>query len=475
MEGATRVTLLNRGRAKSEGFALNRLSILGGLQGESTRLVKVGIFPRRERVSRFGRMSGWQWVETGVILLDSKIMFVKGDLTPLKSLMTAINTEKDDSDTGDMIIPPLGSEITFELVGSVAFYDTSITGSTPWYALRLVSQYGESEILSLPNEQTLNQWISQINFLASTTTAIYPPPTDSSLSPAMLRRRAGTLAPPAGRPIPLRAVSSTLELRGRSKSEQPPLPPTQLDKMKLCQQFQHELETKLHLQKVAVESLERTARGLLLQCPVQERTRVQVITALERVVKRLKLSRVELERGECYIDVLKQFVEVMKNRKIRLVEKSGTSSERDDFELPPLSGLGKSGDEGRGLGLLDDIDVPVRRIGTPTLSASSSQNSKIDTSSRRGDSPTTIPQIITTNTTALTESPSQLTATPFSQTQNTFNTTKGIPSSSLSSSSAVIPDTSSSRVEKTNTNTNIPIGSPLHMAEITRIVREVGF
>ena len=105
------------------------------------------------------------------------------------------------------------------------------------------------------------------------------------------------------------AVSSILELGGRSNSKQPPLfTPTQLDKLYLCSQFQHELETKLHLQKVAVESLERTARGLLLQCPVQEKTRVQVISALERVVKRLKMNRIELERGECFIDVLGQFV-----------------------------------------------------------------------------------------------------------------------------------------------------------------------
>lgn len=471
-----RVTLLNRGRAKSEGFALNRLSVLGGLHGESTRLVKAGIFPRRERVSRFGRMSGWQWVETGVILLDSKIMFVKGDLTPLKSLMTAIETpDQDDPDTParDMIIPPLGSEIIIELSGTVAFYDTSITGSTPWHALRLVSQYGESEILSLPDESTLNDWISLINFLAATNTALTPPSvSDGSLSPStamMLRRRAGTMAPPAGRPVPLRAVSSTLELRGRSKSEQPPLvPPSQLDKLHLCQQFQYELLTKLHLQRVAVESLERTARGLLLQCPVQERTRVQVISALERLAKRLKMSRIELERGECYIHVLGQFVGIMKERQVRLVRESSSG---DEFQLPPL-GLRNLGDEnGRGLGLLDDIDVPIRRIGTPTLSASSSQTSKFDTSRTQGDrieSP--VPQIITTATTTtdttLTDSPSQMTTSPILHSKTTSKAVH------LSSSG----QDPSSRAEKTNANTNpIPIGSPLHMAEITRIVREVGF
>ncbi len=476
-----RVTLLNRGRAKSEGFPLNRLSVVvGSLHGESSRLVKAGIFPRRESVSRFGRMSGWHWVETGVILLDSKIVFVKGDLTPLKTLMTSIDAGNRNDSEEDILIPPLGSEIIFDLVGSVAFYDSSITGSTSWYALRLVSQYSESEILSLPDETTLNEWINLINYLASTTTALSPPPADTSLSPAILRRRAGTMAPPAGRPIPLRAVSSTLELRGRSKSEQPPLStPIQLDKLHLCSQFQHELETKLHLQKVAVESLERTARGLLLQCPVQEKTRVQVISALERVVKRLKMSRIELERGECYIDVLGQFVGIMRDRKVRLVEESASSTE--DFHLPSLTALGDLGDSimtegvGRGSSLLDDIDVPIRRIGTPTLSASSCQQSKIDTHAhcdgeRNVQSP--VPQIITTNTT-LTDSPSQLTTTPVQsplQSRKTHNI-KGIPTISASPSNI----NTSSQVEKTNTNTSIPVGSPLHMGEITRIVREVGF
>jgi hypothetical protein len=236
----------------------------------------------------------------------------------------------------------------------------------------------------------------------------------------------------------------------------------------------------LHLQKVAVDSLVRTARGLLLQCPVQERTRVQVITALERVAKRLKLSRVELERGECYIDVLGQFVAIMKERKVRLVEESSSSSGGDEFQLPPL-GLGEKFSDGRsagerGLGLLDDIDVPIRRIGTPTLtSASSSQTSKIDTPLPRSqgdriESP--IPQIITTtNITPFTESPSQIRTTPLAlQSQHPFNTSKRIP---ISTTPSAGPETSS-RVEKTNT-TKPPIGSPLHMAEITRIVREVGF
>src|SRR5947207_418237 len=53
VESATRVTLLHRGRAKSEVFALSRLSVLTTLNGESARLVKVGTFPRRERVTRF--------------------------------------------------------------------------------------------------------------------------------------------------------------------------------------------------------------------------------------------------------------------------------------------------------------------------------------------------------------------------------------------------------------------------------------
>jgi hypothetical protein len=420
-------------------------------------------------------MSGWQWIETGVILLDSKIMFIKGDLTPLKALMTTIDTGNGDDAVGDMIIPPLGSEIVFDLVGSVAFYDSSIAGSTPWFALRLVSQYGESEILSLPDENALNQWINLINYLAPTTTALSPPSTDASLSPAMLRRRAGTMAPPAGRPIPLRAVSSTLELRGRSKSEQPLYNPTQLDKLHLCSQFQHELETKLHLQKVAVESLERSARGLLLQCPVQEKTRVQVISSLERVMKRLKMSRIELERGECYIDVLGQFVGIMTERKIRLVEESGSSTE--EFQLPSLEGLGNLGDSmaatgvGRDSRLLEGIDVPIRRIGTPSLTASSSQNSnlKIDTLARHGGDESPIPQILTANI-SLTDSPSQLATTPLQSPLHSGPTRniKEIPTIPTSHSNM-------SRVEKTNESTTIPIGSPLDMAEITRIVREVGF
>ena len=90
-----------------------------------------------------------------------------------------------------------------------------------------------------------------------------------------------------------------------------------------------------------MESLERTARGLLLQCPVQERTRVQVISALERLAKRLKMSRIELERGECYIHVLGQFVGIMKERQVRLVRESSSG---DEFQLPPL-GLRNLGDE----------------------------------------------------------------------------------------------------------------------------------
>jgi len=100
VESSQWVTLLNRGRAKSEGFAMSRLSMMTSLQGETTRLVKVGIFPRRERVSRFGRVGGWQWIETGVILLDSKIIFVKGDLTLVKALMA-----ENCGDT-EIIIPP---------------------------------------------------------------------------------------------------------------------------------------------------------------------------------------------------------------------------------------------------------------------------------------------------------------------------------------------------------------------------------
>jgi len=124
MELAVRVTLLNRGRAKSEGFPLNRLSVvLGSLHGKSSRLVKVGIFPRRERVGRFGRISGWQWVETGVILLDSKIMFVKGDLMPPKALMISIDAaNRGDSEAKGISLSSLwGAKLFSTWLGVLPF------------------------------------------------------------------------------------------------------------------------------------------------------------------------------------------------------------------------------------------------------------------------------------------------------------------------------------------------------------------
>src|SRR5438046_7873834 len=120
----------------------------------------------------------------------------------------------------------------------------------------------------------MNDGIGLMHYLAAIQSALSPPQdTDSSsLSPALLRRRAGTMAPPAGRQVPLRAVSSTLELRGRSKSEQPPpLSTSSNNKIFIYTNFQKELETKLHFQKVAVDTLLRQARGLLIQTQLQER------------------------------------------------------------------------------------------------------------------------------------------------------------------------------------------------------------
>jgi hypothetical protein len=379
VESATRITLVNRTRTKSEGFALSRLGVLTTLNGESTRLVKIGIFPRRERITRFGRISGWQWIQTGVILLDSRIMFIKGDLSLVKSFLAS---RERDSET---VMPPLGSEIILELTGSIAFYDSRITGPTD-YTLRLVSQYGNSDILGLPNEDVLNEWIRSINYLATIQSALSPPQdTDSSLiSPARLRRRAGTMAPPAGRQVPLRAVSSTLELRGRSKSEQPPpLPNASHNKILIYTIFQKELEAKLHLETVAVDGLLRQARGLLIQTPLQERTRLVVLSALERVTKRLKTSRIEMERGICYIDVLSQIIAIMGERKIRIVEDEATTT-AEEYQLPLLGLYGhhrKSASDDTVDTMLssttlyttlnpgDDIGVPIRRIGTPTRNA----------------------------------------------------------------------------------------------------------
>ena len=384
IESAPKVTLLNRGRAKIEVFALNRLSILSPLSGETARLVKVGIFPRRERISRFARGSAWNWSETGVVLLDSKIMFVKGDLSPVKHLLNALN----ESTLDGQIILPLGSEIFVDLSGAIAFYDTSIPVGED-YALRIVSQFDESYILALPTETDLNEWLAAINYLATIISSHSPPQDDSaSITPAMSRRRAGTMAPPAGRPVPLRAVSSTVELRGRSKSEQPSLTQTYpvQDKLAMYAAWQRDLEAKLPLQKVSVDSLLRQARGLLIQTPLQDKTRLGVLNALERVMKRLKASRIELESGVAYIAILSHTLDMMVENKIRFVEKDGGNGE-EQFQLPML-GFGEEMREDKteklpsGTSLYGnlmmseegDLGVPVRRIGTPSKSIPPSPN-----------------------------------------------------------------------------------------------------
>jgi hypothetical protein len=383
VESAVRVTIIDRNRAKSEGLATSRFGILTSLKSESARLVKVGVCIRRERLSRFGRVNGWQWVETGIVLLDSKLMFVKGELALIKSFLMA---QKNDSGA---VIPPLGGEIIFELTGAIAFYDSGIIGPTD-HSLRLVSQYGDSDTLCFPDDDVLNEWIGLINYLAAIQSALLPTQdTDSSsISPALLRRRAGTMAPPAGRPVPLRAVSSTLELRDRSKSENAHLlPNTPHNKILIYSAFQKELEAKLGLEKAAVDALLRQARGLLIQTPLQDRTRLVVLSALERVTKRLKISRIEMERGICYIDVLSQIIAIIGERKIRIVEDDGSTT-TEEFQLPGLGFDGhhkKSASDNTVDTMLssttlytalnpgDDIGVPIRRIGTPTRNAKTTQ------------------------------------------------------------------------------------------------------
>lgn len=368
LESSAKVILLHRGRAKNEGFVLNRVSMLPSLNGESTRLVKVGIFPRRERVGRFARGSGWQWIETGVILLETKIIFVKGELSLVKSL------ESPDTE----FIPPLGNETFLDLTGTIAFYDTNVTGVTE-YSLRLVSASGRSDVLCLPDEYTLNQWLCLINYLA-TVQSVLSPQEDPPPSSTGIRRRAGTIAPPAGRPVPLRAVSSTLELRGRSKSEQPIPPTPQENKLLLCTAFQKDLEAKLHFQRPAVDSLERQVRCLLMQTPLQDKTKVLVLSALERVTKRLKSTRIEMARGLCYAHVLDQLIDILTGRKIRLVE-----AETEEFQLP-LLGFVENAKGHRKAASNDSVDtflssatlytalnptddLPVRRIGEPSLTS----------------------------------------------------------------------------------------------------------
>jgi hypothetical protein len=378
IESAPSITLINRGRAKSEGFTMGRLNMTS-LHGESTRLVKVGIFPRRERTSRFGRMGGWQWIETGVILLDSKIIFVKGDLSMIKGFM-------NDSVDVD-IIPSFSNEMVMDLVGCIALYDSNFS-AFPGYILRLVSQYGESQVFSLSTEEDMNNWISTINYLAATYTALTP---QESTSPAILRRRAGTMAPPIERSIPLRAISSTLDLRLRSKSEQSSSssPP---DKLQLYNTFQKQIEKKLDLQKATVDAQLRQARGLLIQTPIQDKTRIIVMNALERITKRLKTSRIEMERGLCYSDILNQLISIITGSKIRLVE-----AETEEFMLPHLgfSGHAKTSSDGTEDTMLssttlyttlnphEDIGVPIRRIGTPSLSISSAKKSTAENISEK--------------------------------------------------------------------------------------------
>lgn len=376
VESATRVVLLSRGRGKSEGFAFSRFGALPTFNGSSARLVKVGIFPRRERFSRFGRISGWQWIETGILLLDSKLLFIKGDLSLVKSFLVS---QENNSET---IFPPLGSEVIIELMGTIAFYDSRIPGPTD-YTLRLVSQNGDSEILGLPNEDVLNEWIGLINYLAVIQSALSPlqDSDSSSISPALSRRRADTMAPPAGRPVPLRAISSTLDLRSRSKSEQPPpLPNSPYNKILIYSAFQKEVEANLHLEKLAVDALLRQARGLLMQTPLQERTRLVVLSALERVVRQLKTRRIELERSFCYIDILSQIIAIMEERKIRIVD-----DEVEEFQLPFLGFHGNhrknASDDTADTMLssstlytaLNPGEVPIRQIGTPTRNARTSQ------------------------------------------------------------------------------------------------------
>jgi len=318
MVESARMVML-RGRTKSEGFLKS--------QGESARLIKVGNMSRRERMSRFGR-GGWQWTDTGVILLDSRITFVK------------------DAHFDDII--PMGHEI--ELDGAIAVHDEELV-------IRLVTLSG-SELLQVSSEDDLDEWLDLINYVAATTTAQSDPP---------VRRRAGTMTP-AGRPVPLRSVSSTLELRARSKSEQPPT-----DKDVACSNLQKELEAKLPLQRAGVQGLMRQARALLLQTPIQDRTRFLLSMALERLTKRLKESQIELRKSECYVTMLSM---VSKNT-VRLVESEST----DDFQLPVFGFHRKNNPSemttdtmlsSRTLysTLHPEEDIPMKRIGMPTIVAS---------------------------------------------------------------------------------------------------------
>jgi hypothetical protein len=376
-----------------------------------------------------------------------------------------------DSESDSMIIPPLGNETILEIVGSIAFYDTSITFGTMGYIMRIVSQSATSEILSLPSEQALNEWIALINYLAAVKTAMEPP-VDPLLSPAMLRRRAGTMAPPAGRPVPLRAVSSTLELRGRSKSEQPPLPPVPVDKLAVYSSFHAELEAKLHLQRAAVDSLIRQARGLLIQTPIQEKTKLSMMAALERVTKRLKGARVELERGRAYLDILANVIIFMKGNKVRLVE-----AETEEFQLPSLgfvagnsTGHRRNSPSEKTVDTMlssttlytalhpvesEDIGIPVRRIGEPSRTftvggspTSSSKQSVLDDGNVVDGAGMTVPEILL---------PEQEGMSPLEKCESA----PGVMDTSIKEIPIPV-----SKVENHKTP---------RVAEITRIVREGGF
>jgi hypothetical protein len=132
---------------------------------------------------------------------------------------------------------------------------------------------------------------------------------------------------------------------------------------------------------MAVDSLLRQARGLLIQTPLQDKSRLAVLSALERVMRRLKGSRIELERGVTYIAILSYLVGVCAESKIRLVDEKEIGAE--EFQLPMLGFVNEGMSEENVENLLsgtslygsfnasEDGDlggVPVRRIGTPTKS-----------------------------------------------------------------------------------------------------------
>jgi hypothetical protein len=382
IDAAKHATIFNRARAKSDGFSLNRLSILNPVHGESLKLVKVGIFGRRERVTRFGRLSSLSWIECGVILLDTKIMFVKGDLSLLKPL---IDRENVDSRT---FIPPMATEIIVDLAGTLALHDSSLSADQNTNVLRFISDTGDPELISFPTADELNIWLGLINYLATISSAQLP--LSSFEDPALLRRRAETTLSPAGRPVPLRAVSSTLELRARSKSEQAPSRLLIPDKSVQYAAFREDLQGILPLQRITLQSCARQLRGLLLQAPVQERSRTALSAALERVTRRYKWIRLEVLKMECYTWMLDFLVSVANERMVRLVEKE---SAQDDFQLPVLGFSGKhkrSSPSQRTTDTMlssetlftalhpsDTDDIPIRSVGRLSSVASMNQDREV--------------------------------------------------------------------------------------------------